>query len=322
MHRALPALLPADFPRLDDLAFDLRIQAFAIAVSIAAGLGCGLLPALHVGAQRRRCPRWSKTRWRRSAAACARARRAARALIMTGQVAIASVLLVGALLLVPQLRRDDARRRRLRRRERADGAARSLPDGDFARAPAADRRPDRGAPRRDAGRVAAAATDGACRSPAARRCRRFRSESATARVQVQTGARQVSAGYFAALGPARGRRTRVHGAGRTGATGVVIVNREFSRKYLDGRALGWTLPGSASDTPDRPSIVGVVDDTARQSVTDTPQPEIYFPMAQGRSRRSDINSWCGRPTIRAPLVPALRADRPATRRRPRRSNRS
>ena len=48
MHRALPAVLPANFPRLDDLAFDWRIQAFALAVSLAAGLGCGLLPALQV----------------------------------------------------------------------------------------------------------------------------------------------------------------------------------------------------------------------------------------------------------------------------------
>ena len=46
------------------------------------------------------CRRWSRTRWRRSAAACARARARVRAVIMAGQVAIACVLLVGALLLV------------------------------------------------------------------------------------------------------------------------------------------------------------------------------------------------------------------------------
>jgi hypothetical protein len=48
MHRALPALLPGDFPRIDDLAFDVRIQLFAVAVSIAVGFGCGLLPAWQV----------------------------------------------------------------------------------------------------------------------------------------------------------------------------------------------------------------------------------------------------------------------------------
>jgi len=48
MQRALPSILPANFPRADDLAFDWRIQTFAIAISIVAGLGCGLLPALHV----------------------------------------------------------------------------------------------------------------------------------------------------------------------------------------------------------------------------------------------------------------------------------
>jgi predicted lysophospholipase L1 biosynthesis ABC-type transport system permease subunit len=73
---------------------------------------------------------------------------------------------------------------------------------------------------------------------------------------------------------------------------VVIVNREFSRRYLDGAALGWTLPGATKPgaPPARRPIVGVVEDTVRRSVTDAPQPEIYglYSRQQGRVADSDI----------------------------------
>jgi putative ABC transport system permease protein len=97
-------------------------------------------------------------------------------------------------------------------------------------------------------------------------------------VQIQTGARAISAGYFSALGQrlAEGREF----TGRDTATSlpVVIVNREFSRKYLDGAALGWTVPGSSETAPRH--IVGVVEDSVRQSVTDPAAPELYFPVTQ------------------------------------------
>jgi hypothetical protein len=95
---------------------------------------------------------------------------------------------------------------------------------------------------------------------------------------VQTGIRHVSAGYFAALGQrvVEGREFADSDAG-SGAT-IVIVNREFSRRFLDGRALGWTVPDD-DNQPGRPEIhrriIGVADDTVRQSVTDTPEPEIF-----------------------------------------------
>ena len=99
MHRALPALLPADFPRLDDLAFDVSVQAFAIAVSIAAGLGCGLLPALQI-ARHELVPALVEHALAPVGGGLRSRTARVRALIMTGQVAIACVLLVGALLLV------------------------------------------------------------------------------------------------------------------------------------------------------------------------------------------------------------------------------
>jgi predicted permease len=98
---------------------------------------------------------------------------------------------------------------------------------------------------------------------------------------IQSGSRQVSAGYFAALGQhvVEGREFAERDA--AGERSAVIVNREFARRYLEGRALGWSLPGSSTrnvpgERPaDRP-IIGVVEDTVRQSVTDTPEPEMFF----------------------------------------------
>src|SRR5207248_4153637 len=47
LHRALPSLLPADFPRVADVAVDWRVMTFTAVVAIATSVACGLLPALH-----------------------------------------------------------------------------------------------------------------------------------------------------------------------------------------------------------------------------------------------------------------------------------
>src|SRR5207249_205512 len=48
LHRSLPALLPADFPRVNDITVDVRVLGFVIVISLATSLVCGLLPALQV----------------------------------------------------------------------------------------------------------------------------------------------------------------------------------------------------------------------------------------------------------------------------------
>src|SRR5262249_53615373 len=45
LHRVLPAVLPADFPRADAIAIDWRVLVFAIAAAALAGASCALLPA-------------------------------------------------------------------------------------------------------------------------------------------------------------------------------------------------------------------------------------------------------------------------------------
>ena len=87
-------------------------------------------------------------------------------------------------------------------------------------------------------------------------------------MRSRPGVRTITAGYFAALGQRVIEGREFTAADGKGAPAAVIVNREFSRKFLEGRALGWSIAANEGD-PDR-TIVGVVEDAARRSVTDVP----------------------------------------------------
>ncbi len=302
MHRALPSILPTDFPRLDDLAFDWRIQAFAILVSIAAGLGCGLLPALHV-ARHELVPALVEDSLAPVGAGPRSGTARARALIMTGQVAIACVLLVSALLLIRSFTAMMNADLGYDFRNVLTGKV-ILPDGQFEpqrRLQVMDQVVERlsssvGVTRAAYGTAMPFTSGEAVASfPLKRRD--------GASVQVQTGLRYVSPAYFAGLGQqVEGREFTAKDTST--AQPVAIVNREFARKYLDGRAIGWTLPGTQG-APDL-AIVGVVADAARQSVTDTPQPEVYFAVAQ-RTLYAVINLIVRTTSNPTALVPTLKS---------------
>lgn len=308
MQRALPSVLPADFPRLEDLAIDVRLPLLALTLSIAAGLGCGLLPALHV-ARTDLVPALVEDSLAPVGGGL-RARTArVRALIMAAQIAIAFVLLAGASLLV----------RSFTGMMRADlgydaanvlTARLILPDGDYTperRQQTIDRLMARLASipsiRRAAYSTVLSFTPGEMLASFPLRKR----DGST--IQVQTGARQVSAGYFAAMGQNVVDGREFTAGDSSGSQEVVVVNREFSRRYLDGRALGWTLPGSAGPDgkPTARPIVGIVEDTVRRSITDTPQPDMYFPAPQQPLLSSDLHLILRTATDPESIVPSLRS---------------
>src|SRR4029079_8944409 len=94
----LPSVLPADFPRLDAVTIDIRVLAFAVALSLATSVICGMVPAWHM-----RGVNLVETLAEDGFAPVGGTMRLSiartRACIMTGQVAVACVLLVGAALL-------------------------------------------------------------------------------------------------------------------------------------------------------------------------------------------------------------------------------
>ncbi|HYT74727.1 MAG TPA: ABC transporter permease [Vicinamibacterales bacterium] len=316
MHRILPSVLPANFPRLDDLAFDWRIQLFAVVVSIAAGLGCGLLPALHVAGndvvpalvEDSLAPAGGGLRTRTSRV---------RAAIMAGQVAIASVLLIGALLLtrsfVALMSADlgyDA--------TNVLSARLVLPDGEYTPARRLAILDDVVRRLNGTPGVAQAAYSNSIPFTGGEALSSFpvkRRDGSS--VQVQTGVRQVSPGYFAAMGQRVTEGRAFTSEDDSSAAMPVIVNREFSRKYLDGRALGWTLPGSQKPNgpPGTPRpIIGIVEDTVRREVTDTPLPETYYVTSHQQAATSlqqvlssDLNIIIRASGDPRSLVPTLRS---------------
>jgi putative ABC transport system permease protein len=270
--RLLPTLAPADFPRLADIGLDWRVAIFSICVSLAASLAFGLAPALQargvnvagalaedglapVGGHRR-----SKT---------ARAR----LLIMVGQIATASILLVGAVLLARSflalLHAD-----RGYNPSNLLTAQLALPDDAFPpqrRAEVLDRLMER---LRAVPGVSSAAYS--TRLPLTLGGEILSAFPVPARrgsgtVSAHASVRQVSPGFFAALG------LRVHeGRGFTesdtrNSREVVVVNRAFAKRYLDQPAVGTQFPAAKGMR----EVIGVIEDANYGTTADAVQPEIY-----------------------------------------------
>ena len=283
LHRALPTLLPADFPRVPDVTLDFRVMAFAAGVSVVSSVAFGLLPAM----QARRinlvealtedslAPVGGSTRIRTART---------RALIMAGQVAVASVLLIGGSLLI----RSFAAMWRVDRGYDVTNvltARLPLPDASFT-------------PARRAQLLAGVldrlhATPGVTRAAFTTVLPLSSIDQLLAfnlppsgrtgdPVQVQSSMRIVSPHYFASLGMhiADGRALAETDTRTT--LPVVVVNRAFARRYLDNVALGRRLPAGLDHARNEQQweVVGVVEDVRMRNLTDAPQPEIFVSFAQ------------------------------------------
>jgi putative ABC transport system permease protein len=280
-HRALPWLLPARFPRLDDVTVDLRVMMFAFAVSLVSGVVFGLLPALqarhvdvsHSLAEDGLAPVGGGSRTRAGRA---------RACIMVGQIAIACVLLVGAALLT----------RSFVALVNADRgydpmnvltARLAVPDTSYTGI-----------------RRAALLT------------------TLLDRVRAMPSVTHVAFTSALPLGPGDmlGSFTMRVAYGRvftdadtTTSAPVVVVNRAFARKYLTDRPVGEHLPVDFGNGVNEAEVVGVVDDVHHRSVTDPPSPELYNSyLQQVQGIPFDQPTLVIRTTARpAELVPTLRA---------------
>jgi predicted permease len=285
-------------------------------VSIAAGLGCGLLPALHV-AHHEVVPALVEDSLAPVGGGLRTGTARARAIIMSAQVAIACVLLVGASLLIRSfvglLNADVGYDP-----SNVLTARVVLPDGEFP--------PERRLAILDEILQRLRRTPGVTRAAFSNAIPFTSGEALSSfpvkrrdgsSVQVQTGQRQVSPEYFSAMGQRITEGREFTAADTSASTPSVVVNREFSRKYLDGRALGWALPGITKtrvvDPAGRP-IIGVVENTARHDVTDAPQPEVYYTVSNHpdaislqRILASDLNLVVRTTSDPRPVVPSLRS---------------
>ena len=279
LRRALPEILIATQPNIDQLGVDGFTLVFTLALSIATGVVFGLVPALKTSR-----PRHEDLKESAGAGGSARTRRL-RATLVIAEVALSTVLLVGAGLLV----RSYQNLQRLTPGFDAGGVLTmtlTLPDYRYESAESrrqffvAGRRAHRAAARRPIGLVRQHAAVQHLQP------RRELSHRRTAR---------APAGPRAGRRPPRDHRRPTSGRSRfpswragpstsrtaPAAHPVAIVNRTLVRTFFAGRdPIGARL--RIGTAPDRPwlTIVGVVGDVHHQQLSTTPAPEIYRPYAQ------------------------------------------
>ena len=285
LNRSLPSLLPADFPRPDALGVDAVVVAFALVASLGTGIAFGVVPVLRVRrlnpaealAEDGTAPAGGRTRSRTARA---------RMFIIAGQVAIASVLLVGASLLgrsfLALLNAD-------RGYDLTDvvSARLSMP---ATMVPAPERRfaiVDQILERLAAtpGITEAAFTSELPLTPGGSTSA-FDLKSPTGEggiVTAQASPRIVSPRYFRALS-IRTLAGRVFSDSDTQASApVVVVNQAFARRYLGERPLGSKLPVVAYERPQgvtESTVIGVVDDARYPLSAEQARPELYYSYRQ------------------------------------------
>jgi predicted permease len=309
LHRLATGVLPADFPRLQDVALDTRVLLFTIGSSAVVSLIFGLWPALRV-----RRLNLVELLAEDGAAPSGIGRRSAtarsRLLIISGQMAIASVLLVGASLLgrsFIQLLHAD------RGFDPSQVLTTTIPMPGPGYTP--ERRTAvvlaivdrlRGMPGvRHAGFTSEAPlTPGGSTSSLT-----LPSRAASGAVVVQASPRLVSPGYFSALNLPIVAGRPLNDSDTETSQPVVVVNRTFARRYLGDSPLGVRIPmgvwgrGQHGDA----TIVGVAEDIRYVGTSVTSLPEMYFSARQiSAGMRSTIATLLirgdGDPTALASVV--------------------
>ena len=286
LHSAAPSLLPANFPRVQELAIELPVVWFAIAISLLASLACGLLPARHVGrmdvvsglTEEGMSPVGAN--WRSAAAR-------ARLFIIAAQVAAACVLLVGASLLgrsfFALLHAD-------RGYDAADVLTTAIPMGPAyspqRRVEILGKVIERLAATPGV-RAVAFTTEEPLTPGGSTSSMTLPSRDATGGTfTMQASPRIVSPAYFSTLGLRILSGRVLEESDSATSQPVLVVNETFAKKYLaasgQDRVLGervsmgiWGASGTGSA-----AIVGVVEDVRYIGATTTSLPEMYFSARQ------------------------------------------
>jgi len=286
LHRVMPALLPANFPRVDAITIDGRVLAFTVGLSLLASLAAGVLPVMHA---RRLDLARALSEGSLASAGAGRSRMATMRLLIAGsQIAVTSVLVIGGVLLTRSFLAHMAADRGY---DPTNVLTATVPfPGGYtfeqrqqARSQIIERLAARpgithaafstGVPLMSAGGYSTFTMT----SP-------FGNGS---QVQAEAIRRVVTPGYFGALGVRIRAGRPITDADVAGSTTSVVVNRSFVRKYLNdvpieravGVSLGARAVSGASFTGDV-VIVGVADDL-RQDLVDAPdQSEMFVAMAQ------------------------------------------
>jgi predicted permease len=280
INQALPALLPAQFPRIADITIDWRVVLFAAAVSLVAGIGFGVAPALSGTRVDLRDVLHEGGDAAGGAGGRLRPNRL-RAALVVAQLTLSLALLIGAGLLL----RSFARLTSIDQgynpanvltaqisfpREGTTRASRDLFVTNLLERT------------RGASNVQAAGVTALMPLVPGAMVLVYdwpgRTDGAGKPLKVRVGFRVVSPGYVEAMG-LRVVRGRSLMPDDDGPVPKVLVNEAFVRTYLPGLdPLSTQLP--FRETSAAWEIVGVVADVRYQGLDATPEPEIYLSYLQ------------------------------------------
>ena len=297
LHEILPALLPPDFPRAEDVRLDRQVAFFACLLTLLTSIVCGLAPAWQLRTGDLADSLASDSAMSGAAAAGGRARRL-RVVMMSLQVAIACVLLVGTGLLARSFAALLSADRGFDPRHVLTAHVAMRPRPFAAQAATFERVRERlrsfpGVTHVAFGNALPYVTTGGFRG--------FTLPSPTdpaATIQVQTVTRTVDPDYFPALGLRIIAGRAFESTDTLSSRPVVVVNRTFARQYLGADPVGSVLPFVAGSRHEW-EVVGVVDDVrqgglsqvapaAFGGVTDPPQPELFFTYRQWDASISEL----------------------------------
>lgn len=281
--RALLAFVPRSIPRAAEVTLDLRVLAFLLGVSVLAGLLFGALPALQ---SRRGAGPADALHGSGRTATAGRSRARLRQSLVVAEMTLATVLVVGAALLLKSFwQLHDAPLS-----VRAQGvtvAPLQLPATRYDSAAAVSRFYARL-------REEVAALPGV-RSAAVAYAHPL-DEGWTSSYAIvgepepadgerpEARVRPVTPGYFRTVGLALRAGRDVSADDRLDTPGVVVVNEAFARRHFAGASpIGRVIDRQAPWWPGQPTrftIVGVVADEPFLGVGRAADPATYFPHAQ------------------------------------------
>jgi putative ABC transport system permease protein len=284
--KVMLALVPGSMPRADDVGIDWRVLSVAALVALAAGALFGIATAYSV--------RWTRLSAELHSGGTRstgdRGRRFGRQVLVTAEVALSLMLLIGASLLTRSFLR-------LQQVEPGFDATNVLTLG-VGLPVAGQFDPARDGPKWAAtlnqatarvsslpGVIAAGAVSslplgGAWESGGLRITGRVPDppgQGPSAQYNVVSGDYFKAARITVVSGRAFDTRDDVDGAGS------IIVNREFVRRYLSNvsEPLGHTVTPTFGFTSDKlHTIVGIVDNVKQQSLDDEPGAQVYVPQSQ------------------------------------------
>ena len=282
--RLLPALLPQDFPRLQHIAVERPTLVTVVALTGVVSLLIGLLPARIA-----RSLRLTSVLTEDGSAPVGQSLRSpaarSRAFIITAQVAIAAVLLIGATLLsrtfMTLLDSD-------RGYEPANLLTARIGYAGGGQPPAARRAFYLQTLERLAGIdgvTYAGVTNSLPLTPANPRTE-FNIDPAREKrlpPQVRASSHLVTPGYFGAMGIRLVSGRNFSASDTVSSEPVTIVNETLAREFLPGGALDARLPARLDEERGDGAlwrVIGVVEDVRHLSPSEPIEPEMYAPMTQ------------------------------------------